>query len=475
MSVPADCSTPTGRRPHVRSPRWAAAGAAICAGLLLQMPPVRTAPVPIIDSVETSLAGQALAPPLESTKRQRAVRVNLYPLPTPGTPARGREDDIELALFPDVTVHAVFDRFDTVGDSGTWVGHVAEVPMSSVTLAYGNGLLTANINTRDGVYMIQPAPRADGAADDDRPLHIVTEVDPFSLPQGQDYIEVPHAPGDSQALASPQMSDGETVVDLMVVYTPEAMAEAGGPAGVANSIALQVSDTNAALANSHIPVRLRLVHTELVPYTRTNRGAVDIGNLRLGVGGLARVPALRDTHGADLVSMLVPQAGYDVCGIAYLGAYGSAGSALGYSVIAGGGCASVYVLAHELGHNFGARHDWFVDDAQTPFAFAKGYVDLSQRWRTIMSYDDACRAHGFSCQRLDYFSNPDIEYVPFCSGTTFDCNLLRHWFYPRATIGVAGGPTNCRRGVTPAEPCAADNRRTLSMTASSVANNRQSR
>ena len=130
----------------------------MCAGVVL-MPTsiVRTAAVPILEPVQSAGAGRlSVNLPSTGATRSRLVNVNLYPLPTPGTSARSREDDLELALFPDVTVRAVFERFETVGGSGTWVGHVEGVPMSSVTLAYRDGLLTGSINTHEGTFDIRP-------------------------------------------------------------------------------------------------------------------------------------------------------------------------------------------------------------------------------------------------------------------------------------------------------------------------------
>lgn len=466
--------------------RWAAIGTAVCAGLVLwPASRVRTQSVPIIETVLDSAIGRpgnatvgGQAPSVAgASKRSRVIRVNLYPLPTPGTSARSREDDLELALFPDVTVRAVFDRFETVGGSGTWVGHVEGIPMSSVTLAYRDGLLTANINTRDAVFQIQPAPALESRDGDPRPLHVVSEINLDALPHGPDTVEEALEPKAAVAPPPQRLTDTGDVIDLMVVYTPAAMARAGGPAGIANSIALQVADTNAAYANSRLTQRVRLVHTALVPYTESSSDIFrDLNDLLGGVGDLSGVASLRDAQGADLVSLLVQSFAGVNCGVARLSVVPGLGPQYGYSVVADGECTSIYIMAHELGHNMGARHDWYVDASLTPYPFGHGHVDVAGRWRTIMAYPDLCADQGFTCPPIRYFSTPDLEFISFCSSGTFNCDLLRYWFFPGRPLGVREEQgTGCRVGVIPSSPCAADNRRVLNDTALTVANYRESR
>lgn len=461
-----------------KTKRWAAVGVAVCAVLvLLPVPVVRTAPVPILEPVP-NVAGQAIGNrrATASTRRSRLVSVDLYPLPTPGTTARTYEDDLELALFPDVTVRAVFDHFETVNGSGTWLGHLDGGSLTSVSLAYRDGRLYGHINTADAIYEIRPA-AVDGPSGDARPLHIVSELDPTRLPEGGDTV-AGWLDGDTPDDAG-TAADSADLIDLMVVYTPGAVTYAGGNTGIANLIATGVADTNAAYANSRITQRLRLVHTAFVPYAGTSAGTTDLTNLRTGAGAFSGVPALRDQYGADLV-MLVYSHPTDVCGVAYLSTNGVASNAsAGYSIVEAS-CIANYTFAHELGHNMGALHDWFVGGSDAavawPLPFARGHVNAAQRWRTVMSYNDLCSTQGFNCSRINYFSNPDVEWIPFCSGTSFDCDLLRRWLYPRAFVGAASGSgTACRAGVVPATSCETDNRRTLNTTAQFVANYRQRR
>jgi len=82
----------------------------------------------------------------------------------------------------------------------------------------------------------------------------------------------------------------------------------------------------------------------------------------------------------------------------------------GFSVINRGCASGNYSYPHELGHNFGARHDTYVDSSTTPYAYGHGWVDVGERWRDVMAYNNACAAVGVSCTRIPYFSNPNQTY-----------------------------------------------------------------
>jgi hypothetical protein len=102
-----------------------------------------------------------------------------------------------------------------------------------------------------------------------------------------------------------------------------------------------------------------------------------------------------------------------------------------------------YVVAHELGHNMAARHDWYEDDTSgAPFTYNHGHINFADGWRTVMSYNNPACTNGY-CSRLPYWSNPNLTY--------------------------GGDPL----GVPEGEAYAAENYRTLNNTAFTVANFRQ--
>ena len=74
-----------------------------------------------------------------------------------------------------------------------------------------------------------------------------------------------------------------------------------------------------------------------------------------------------------------------------------------------------------MGHNMGLNHDWHVNQNVNPCEHQHGYTNKSaitlgaastssQRWRTIMAYNDECSSKGFSCTRINRWSNPGLDY-----------------------------------------------------------------
>lgn len=213
-------------------------------------------------------------------------------------------------------------------------------------------------------------------------------------------------------------------------------------------VQLAVDETNQSYVNSGINQRLRLVHKEEVSYTESGNfcgaSTADLERLAGTTDGyMDNVHALRDTYGADVVDLIVETG--NACGCGYLMTTVSTGFAPNAFTVTRRDCATgYYSFGHELGHNMGARHDWYVDQGTTPYPYNHGYVYTPGQWRTIMAYNNECSNSGFNCTRLQYWSNPDVRYTG-------------------VPMGVPEGSAN-----------PADNRKTLNNTASTTANFRQS-
>jgi hypothetical protein len=157
------------------------------------------------------------------------------------------------------------------------------------------------------------------------------------------------------------------------------------------------------------------------------------------------IHALRDQYGADLVGLWVGTASN--CGRGYIMTNVDVAFEDRAFTVTKRICAWFWAFAHELGHNMGSRHDWYVDDSTTPYPYAHGYIyeqTPNLCLRTIMAYDDFCSDRGLLTIPVPLFANPEK-------------NLFGHPL-----------------GIDEIDPEPADVRKTLNNTAYTVANFRQS-
>lgn len=408
-----------------------------------------------------------------SIRRMRYVTVDFAQLRTRGEREMAREPALTLELFPDVTVFAEFRRYDEAPRGMVWVGRVDGVDGSTVTLAYGGGVLTGTVAVGNRLYQVRPVQT--GRTGPGASLHVVTELDQSALPREADAIEVRLTPEQMAAAVDAPMGDEPGQLDLMVLYTPLAENHAGGQAGITNLINLGVSDTNTAFTNSGVNTRIRLVHAARIDYVEPSNLATILTELQRGERAFSGVPGLRNQVGADMVKLLVHPTAPFACGIGFLMTQVTPAFAPAAYTVTDTQCVPQFTFAHELGHNMGARHDWFVDAGTTPFPYAHGYANPAegQRWRTIMAYNDVCAAAGFNCFRVPYWSTPDRRYITGCDTGRFNCGLLQYWYRPGAPVGVPAGMPSCEPRTPFSVNCEANVARAMNNTIGTVANFRQ--
>ncbi len=349
-----------------------------------------------------------------------------------------------LNLFEAVVFTGVLDRVESnPSGSFSWIGYLEGVEYSQVILVVKERVMAGNITLPGEFYQVRYVGNG---------VHAIHQIDQGAFPPEAEPIPGDIFQGELGEAAHTATADDGSIIDVMVVYTPAARTEAGGTTDMENLIDLAVAETNQSYDNSGITPRLNLVHTEEVSYTESGDMNDDLDRLiNPSDGYMDNVHTLRDTYLADLVDLIVETADY--CGLAHtMGTVSPSFESLAFSVV-GRDCATgYYSFAHELGHNMGARHDWYVNEDVTPYTYCHGYVNVADQWRTIMAYNDKCDDSGSYCTRLQYWSNPDVPYggdpMGISEGTSIAC-----------TTGNLSNP-----------PCDADNRRTLNNTAYTVAN-----
>jgi hypothetical protein len=360
--------------------------------------------------------------------------------------AAGQDVAVRLDLAPGVTPTATLRDADPVaGGYDHWTGELAGIPNSLVTVIRSGDAVSAVVSSPAGSYTVTT---------EDSGEQVLTKVD-STVPDADLTLTAPRpgsrqptpdaasdGPDPTAALGdqgpTATLGDPNRAIDVLVAYTPQAAADAGGVAAVESLAALSVAVSNDSFAGSGVHLTLNLVGT--VATTGTGAGDASSATLSdltgLTDGSYDDVHAARDAAGADLVSLLAADGG-PYCGIAWY----PASASYGFSVVAQGCAVANLSFPHELGHNLGASHDRYVSPTGfLPYGF--GTVNLADRWRTIMAYNDACEDAGFWCQRIARWSNPDLAYLD-------------------SPLGVAVGQSD-----------AADNRTALETTAATVADYR---
>jgi hypothetical protein len=221
--------------------------------------------------------------------------------------------------------------------------------------------------------------------------------------------------------ATRDVADDGSRHDILIGYTPGAEEAMGGNDYIRAEVQLAVDVANLTYSNSEITSSLRLVHTMLTDYDEITAWEY-LDHLAYlwypSDGNMDDMLTMRESVGADFVSVFIDGRNFtgDVttCGLGPVmqpHQINQDFEDLALSIVSVQCAASVWTLAHEVGHNRGCAHNR--EDASTggafPYAYGHRFWDDNQvGFRTVMSYDTN-PAGGF--ERIPYFSNPEISYA----------------------------------------------------------------
>ena len=304
---------------------------------------------------------------------------------------------LSFPLFDGKTYEAVSDKAEGIEFRGmgdfTWRGKLIGTGefRGDVILTVKKGFVSGLIYAPNAVYEIVPR----------KNKQILVQINQSEFPEcsGEikpQQVETNYSQND-QTAALAQVDSGDRI-DVLIVYTTAVKNFLGGDAQAQAFAQQAIATTNTVYRNSQIRQRLRLAHAQEMVYTESGTGGTDLSNVRTN----AEVNALRETHKADLVGLVVNT--LDGCGIGYLmNAVGTGFSPYGYTVTARNCAVGNLSLAHEFGHNMGSAHN--PENATgAAFPYSHGHY-VNGVFRTVMSYTDPCTS---GCLRAPYFSNPSI-------------------------------------------------------------------
>lgn len=299
----------------------------------------------------------------------------------------------------------------------TGASEVGMDPFSWVSLVREGDRVAGSLHVAGQAYRLLPI----GAG-----KHVLVKVDESRLaPDVVEQATQPSAatrPGTAQASPS-----AHSTLRVLIVTTQQSRARVPDHRLLVAE-ALQLA--NQFMLNSKVDITFELAGFFDADYDETGMGySEQLADLRLVDRPLGKaVYAQREALGAHLVSMLSSY--NNVCGVARL----TADKANAYSSFS---CIGA-TLAHELGHNLGATHEWtgveYPNGAPYMFGFKR---TTAPALHTVMRG---------SHQAIPYFSNPRLQYQGVPIGTVEHEDVARRFneyravvesFYPRSlTVSV---------------------------------------
>ena len=96
----------------------------------------------------------------------------------------------------------------------------------------------------------------------------------------------------SKTLPPANIASEPTIIDLLILYTPQAVIGAGTEETLRTQILRNLDDANARFTNSRVNVQYHLVYLGLINYTESGDMGTDLDRLKNGSGELEQATTL---------------------------------------------------------------------------------------------------------------------------------------------------------------------------------------